>query len=195
MDVDGRVLRFDSFSKLLSSGLRLGWATGPKPLIERLQLHTQASNLHSCGLSQGIVSALFDEWALRHGGDAVRGFEARMEEVAAFYRARCDVFIAAAEKHLTGYAEWTVPSAGMFVWLRLLGVDDSHKLIAEHAVSAKVLLVPGTSFMPDASPSCHVRAAFSTASHEEIDEALKRLAALLRQYRGTEGEAHGAALR
>ena len=52
IDVDGRVLRFDSFSKLLSSGLRLGWATGPAPLIERLTLHTQGSNLHSCGISQ-----------------------------------------------------------------------------------------------------------------------------------------------
>ena len=28
MDTDGRVLRFDSFSKVLSSGIRLGWVTG-----------------------------------------------------------------------------------------------------------------------------------------------------------------------
>ena len=81
LDVDGRVLRFDSFSKLLASGLRVGFATGPRPLIQRLQLHTQAANLHSCGLSQALVSALFDEWARRHDGDAVAGFEARMAEV------------------------------------------------------------------------------------------------------------------
>lgn len=188
MDVDGRVLRFDSFSKLLSSGLRLGWATGPSPLIERLTLHTQASNLHSCGLSQGLVSALFDEWASRNGGDAVVGFEARMADVTAFYRSRCDVFISAAEKHLTGLATWTTPSAGMFVWLELLGVADSHALISEHAVSAKVLLVPGTSFMPDSSPSSHVRAAFSTASPDDIDEALKRLAGLLRNAQAAKAE-------
>ena len=36
MDVDGRVLRFDSFSKLLSSGLRVGFVTGPPALIERI---------------------------------------------------------------------------------------------------------------------------------------------------------------
>lgn len=41
MDTEGRVLRFDSFSKVLSSGLRLGFVTGPSPLIERINLHMQ----------------------------------------------------------------------------------------------------------------------------------------------------------
>ena len=41
MDTEGRVLRFDSFSKILSSGMRVGFATGPKPLIERIVLHMQ----------------------------------------------------------------------------------------------------------------------------------------------------------
>ena len=43
MDTEGRVLRFDSFSKILSSGIRLGFVTGPKPLIERLVLHMQVN--------------------------------------------------------------------------------------------------------------------------------------------------------
>ena len=29
IDTDGRVLRFDSFSKILSAGLRVGFVTGP----------------------------------------------------------------------------------------------------------------------------------------------------------------------
>ena len=181
MDEDGRVLRFDSFSKLLSSGIRIGWATGPSPLIERLQLHTQASNLHTCGLSQALVAGLLDEWARDHGGDAFPGFEARMAEVAGFYRSQCEAFLASANRHLAGLATWTVPSAGMFVWLHFLGVRDTHALITKHAVSAKVLLVPGTSFMPCSSPSSYARAAFSTAAPEDMDEALRRLAILLRE--------------
>ncbi|KAJ3585678.1 hypothetical protein NHX12_014397 [Muraenolepis orangiensis] len=38
MDVDGRVIRSDSFSKILSSGLRTGFVTGPKPLLMVSQL-------------------------------------------------------------------------------------------------------------------------------------------------------------
>jgi kynurenine/2-aminoadipate aminotransferase len=52
MDTEGRVLRFDSFSKVLSAGLRLGFVTGPKPLMERIELHMQVSTMHTSGLTQ-----------------------------------------------------------------------------------------------------------------------------------------------
>jgi kynurenine/2-aminoadipate aminotransferase len=44
LDKDGRVLRFDSFSKVLSSGMRLGFVTGPAPLIDRIVLHSQVTS-------------------------------------------------------------------------------------------------------------------------------------------------------
>ena len=135
------------------------------------------------GLAQGLVAALLDAWAAERGGDVHAGFAAKMAEVAAFYHRRCEAFLAAAERHLGGLARWSTPDAGMFVWLELLGVADSHALITQHCAAAKVLLVPGQSFMPSDAPTSHVRAAFSTASDEEIDEALRRLAALLREQR------------
>lgn len=46
MDVDGRVLRFDSMSKILSSGLRVGWATGPAELVNVMNLVTMV--LYRC---------------------------------------------------------------------------------------------------------------------------------------------------
>ncbi|XP_059958641.1 kynurenine/alpha-aminoadipate aminotransferase, mitochondrial isoform X2 [Mesoplodon densirostris] len=52
MDVDGRVIRADSFSKVLSSGLRIGFLTGPKPLIERIVLHIQVSTMHPSTFAQ-----------------------------------------------------------------------------------------------------------------------------------------------
>lgn len=59
MDTEGRVLRFDSFSKVLSSGLRLGWVTGPKPLVKIIEMHIQSSYLHSSTLSQVRVVKSF----------------------------------------------------------------------------------------------------------------------------------------
>jgi kynurenine/2-aminoadipate aminotransferase len=44
MDVDGRVLRFDSFSKVLSAGIRLGYVSGPQQLVERIMLHEQVKS-------------------------------------------------------------------------------------------------------------------------------------------------------
>ncbi|KAI5632140.1 aminotransferase class I and II domain-containing protein [Phthorimaea operculella] len=52
LDSCGRVLRLDSLSKVVSSGLRAGWVTAPTALVHRLELHTQAELLHSCSLAQ-----------------------------------------------------------------------------------------------------------------------------------------------
>ena len=41
----GRVIRFDSFSKILSSGFRLGYVTGPKKLVDLI--NAQVDSLYS----------------------------------------------------------------------------------------------------------------------------------------------------
>jgi kynurenine/2-aminoadipate aminotransferase len=45
LDVDGRVIRTDSFSKVLSAGLRVGLLSGPAPLIARVTLMQQVQPL------------------------------------------------------------------------------------------------------------------------------------------------------
>ncbi|RHY28347.1 hypothetical protein DYB32_006034 [Aphanomyces invadans] len=142
LDVDGRVMRFDSYSKILSSGLR------------------------------AVVLQLFKQWG-------EKGWNEHVEAVCMFYRGQRDAFLRALDKNLTGLATWEVPDAGMFVWIKLLGVDDSKALIEQKAVASKVLLVPGQVFLPENVKTSYVRAAYSTATPEQMDLALSRLAALL----------------
>eukprot|EP00455_Lapot_gusevi_P049941 TRINITY_DN716_c0_g1_i1.p1 TRINITY_DN716_c0_g1~~TRINITY_DN716_c0_g1_i1.p1 ORF type:complete len:213 (-),score=77.67 TRINITY_DN716_c0_g1_i1:216-854(-) len=175
MDIEGRVLRFDSLSKILSSGLRIGWVTGPKPLIQRLELHQQATSLNASGVSQALAYKLMQHW-----GPA--GWEKHLNEVALFYLRRRDVLIASAQRHLNKLAEWTVPDAGMFLWLKLLGIEDTRDLISSKAVQAKVLFIPGQVCSPSNAKSPFVRAAFSTASHADMDTAMQRLAQLLKSH-------------
>ncbi|XP_057580187.1 kynurenine/alpha-aminoadipate aminotransferase, mitochondrial isoform X4 [Hippopotamus amphibius kiboko] len=94
MDVDGRVIRADSFSKVLSSGLRIGFISGPKPLIERIVLHIQVSTMHPSTFAQLLVSQLLHQW----GED---GFLAHVERVIDFYRKQRDALLAAADKWLS----------------------------------------------------------------------------------------------
>ena len=61
-------------------------------------------------------------------------------------------------------------------------VKDSDAFIKQKAKDAKVLLVPGQSFDPLDKTSSYARAAYSTASLEEMDVALKRLGVLLREH-------------
>jgi kynurenine/2-aminoadipate aminotransferase len=175
-DIDGRVVRLDSFSKILSAGIRLGYATGPTSLLQRLEMHQQATNLHASGLSQMLVYKLLSKW----GFD---GLKRHVSQVQQFYKEQRDFMINAAVKHLTGLADWTRPSAGMFMWFRLHGIENTEVLIQEKARSAKVLLVPGKAFSPYNASSSYVRASFSLASEKDIDEALRRLSVLLKELR------------
>lgn len=59
MDSERRVLRLDSFSKIVSPGLRLGFVTGPKEVLEKMICHLQSSSIHPSGLSQVIALAIY----------------------------------------------------------------------------------------------------------------------------------------
>jgi kynurenine/2-aminoadipate aminotransferase len=116
---------------------------------------------------------------LEHWG--AQGLDEHTRSVAQFYCDRRDVLISAAGRHLTGLAEWVVPEAGMFMWIKLLhGVTDTTVLIEEKAAKANVLFVPGQSFCPLDQKSPYVRASFSTASDEDFDVAMERLASLIK---------------
>jgi tryptophan aminotransferase len=129
----GRVLRFDSFSKILSSGIRIGFVTGPTPILDAIDRHvssctnrsiipllpfpdwlhihaqTAVANLQSSSFSQAIILTLLRSWGRQ-------GFLTHVQNVAAFYRAKRDVFEAAMRRHLHDIAEWNTPEAGMFFW-------------------------------------------------------------------------------
>ncbi|XP_055970340.1 kynurenine/alpha-aminoadipate aminotransferase, mitochondrial isoform X1 [Sorex fumeus] len=175
MDTDGRVIRADSLSKVLSSGLRVGFLTGPKPLIERIILHTQVSTVHSSTFSQILVSELLHQWGQE-------GFLAHIDRVTDFYRTQKDALLAAADKWLSGLAEWNDPTAGMFVWFKIKGISDARQLIEEKAYKKEVLMVPGNVFYNDRSVPCpYFRASFSLASPEQLDLACQRVAQLIKE--------------
>lgn len=150
LDVDGRVVRADSFSKILSAGLRVGTVTGPEPIVERVNLHNQASIMHTSGLSQLAVLLLLRHWRVGEGASGAGGgalgpaFEAHLARIRDFYAGQCSVLLDAAARHLVDaagapLAAFSRPSAGMFVWFKLLaGVDDTTPLIMTEAVEKKV---------------------------------------------------------
>ncbi|XP_067838582.1 kynurenine/alpha-aminoadipate aminotransferase, mitochondrial isoform X2 [Heptranchias perlo] len=175
LDVDGRVLRTDSFSKILSSGLRIGFLTGPKPLIDRIILHIQCSTMHTSTFTQLMVMQLLQHWGKN-------GFLKHVDSVVEFYSKQRDAMLSSAERWLKDEVDWHVPSAGMFFWMKLKGIPDTFQLISKKALQKEVLFVPGQAFMIDGSAPCpYVRAAFSLSTPEQIDQGLQRLSALIKE--------------
>ncbi|CAG7831592.1 unnamed protein product [Allacma fusca] len=164
MDTSCRVIRLESFSKVFSSGIRVGFAFGPKPIIRQLELLTQHTVLHCSSLSQVIVHRILEQW-----GPA--GFTEHTKKVKAFYRNRRNLMVSAAEKHLTGLAVWDVPRGGMFLWMKVLGLKDTYQMLMQRGIKQGIMLLPGKEFMPDRSITYpYVRASYSVASHDDIDK-------------------------
>jgi aromatic amino acid aminotransferase I len=110
MDVDGRVMRMDSFSKVIAPGTRVGWITASGQIVERFVRHNECSNQNPSGISQLVLYKMLDEgWG--HGGYLQWLISLRLE-----YTRRRDVILAACEKYLPKeLVSWNPPAAGMFV--------------------------------------------------------------------------------
>lgn len=173
LDTEGRVIRLDSFSKVISSGIRVGFLTAAAPLIATIEFHLQSSHLHAPTLSQVIMYKLLKIW----------GYEGLMEHyirLRHFYKERRDVISALAHKHLNGLAEFNVPKGGFFLWIKIPGVSNSWK-ITQRGIKEGIIMAPGAAFMTDSSKPCNaVRASFSKASYEEMNLAIERLAQIIR---------------
>ncbi|KAF5349795.1 hypothetical protein D9758_010180 [Tetrapyrgos nigripes] len=52
----GRVVRFDSLSKILSAGMRIGWASGPEPLMTAIERHLFSLASHLVASASILVS-------------------------------------------------------------------------------------------------------------------------------------------
>ncbi|KAK9447306.1 pyridoxal phosphate-dependent transferase [Limtongia smithiae] len=160
LDVDGRVLRLDSFSKVMAPGTRLGWIVAQEPFIERLTRQNEVSIQTPAGFSQAIVYSLLSKWG--QGGYLDWLVELRKE-----YTHRRNVCLDGlheffTEKGLSEIVTWLTPTAGMFFWLQfnarkhpLYGKLTPLQLetrIYEAAIEHGVLFIPGSWFRADQEP-------------------------------------------
>jgi len=58
IDVDGRVIRLDTFSKTIAPGCRLGWITAQPALVERLLRITETSTQQPSGFVQSMIAEM-----------------------------------------------------------------------------------------------------------------------------------------
>jgi aromatic amino acid aminotransferase I len=74
LDTDGRVIRFDSLSKFVAPGMRLGWVSGPRDFTDKYQLLQEITSQFPSGISQSAFVGLLKAWG--NGG-----FDAHLKQV------------------------------------------------------------------------------------------------------------------
>ncbi len=165
LDTHDVVVQLGTFSKLMAPGLRVGWAAAPPIFVARMaQLKTDAG---SCPLTQRTILEFC----------AAGRLEAHTVRVQETYRGHRDRMVAALKRDLPE-ASMHVPEGGYYVWLTLPSDVDGAALAAR-AGACGVSVLSGGAFFARTDvphPKHHVRVAFSHATHDEIDEGVRRLA-------------------
>jgi len=110
------------------------------------------------------------------------GFIKHAEGLVKYYQAQRDVTTAALDKYMGDLATWIVPQAGMFVWVKINDCTDTSP-IAKLAIDNGVMVLPGEAFVTKGTHSQHIRIAFSLIEKEQVDEAIRRLAAAVRVFK------------
>jgi 2-aminoadipate transaminase len=153
-----------TFSKILSAGLRIGWAAAPAPILERLNLGKQAADLCSSPLNQYFVIEYF-----KH-----RDWRTYLNELRGVYRRRRDVMLTALEEFLPPETTWTTPQGGLFIWAKLPDYIDTTDLLAR-ALREHVAFVPGRAAYLDGRGGSEMRLNFSGVGDDDIREGVRRI--------------------
>ena len=158
------VIYVGTFSKILSPGIRLGWMVAPPPVMEKVVLGKQASDLCSSTLTQYFVREYFADGRWRE-------YIANLVEI---YRRRRDAMVEALRRHFPSEATWTEPEGGLFIWATLPEYIDTEDLLAK-ALREDVAFVPGRAAYVDGRGRSSMRLNFSGAGEDEIREGIRRI--------------------
>lgn len=176
------VIYLGTFSKILSPGLRLGWAVAPRPVLVKMNLGKQAADLCSSSVGQFFVAEFFadDSW-LRY-----------VKELSQLYRTRRDVMLTALSEHFPPESSWSKPAGGMFIWATLPDYIDTTDLLAR-ALRERVAFVPGRAAFLDGRGGSSMRLNFSGSDEDTICEGIRRIGKVITEQISLYGTLTGSA--
>jgi len=167
MDTHSQVIYLGSFSKIISPGLRVGYAVADREILRRMIICKQANDLHTTTLSQVIVHEFATTSLIKH-----------IRSINEDYSKKRNLMIEMLNMHIKSKAEWTEPDGGLFLWLTLDSHVNASELLKD-AVDNKVAFIPGFPFYAEGGGENTLRLNFSNASFNEIEIGIKRLAQIL----------------
>lgn len=167
MDDDGRVVHLSSFSKTISPGLRVGYATADPKIIRKMVIGKQGMDVHTPNLSQALVDAFYREGK----------YYDHVKKCCDFYKPQLDAMIKGMKEHFPADAQYPIPEGGLFAWVKIPGINGIE--LFNTAVENGVAFVPGEHFYADLSGTDTFRLNFSLPSVSQIEWACDKLGKII----------------
>lgn len=172
MDKDGIVIYSRTFSKTLAPGLRVGYVSAPKPVIQKMVVCKQVSDVHTNIMAQMIC----DEYLKNYDMDA------HLEEIRAVYRRKCGLMLDEIDKNFSKKITVTKPEGGLFIWATLPEGSDMMGFCNTAVQKYKVAVVPGTAFLiHETDKTSSFRLNFSTPTDEQLIKGCEILGKLSKE--------------
>ena len=176
MDNDGIVVYSGTFSKVLAPGIRVGYVSGPKEIIQKIIVCKQVSDVHTNIWAQVVASKFLEQCNM----------DTHLATLRAIYKHKCQLMLREIEKNFSSKITYTKPEGGLFIWCTLPEDCDMMSFCTRAVQEYKVALVPGTAFMiNETDKTTSFRVNFSTPTDEEIIKGCELVGKLSKEMFGS----------
>lgn len=166
MDDNGTVLYVSSLSKIVASGLRIGWIMGPPQVIDRLADAKQQIDFGHSIFPQWVADAFLKD----------PYFDIHISMLRQELRERCREAVSSLEEFLHDEIEFIPPKGGIHIWGRLKTKVNENQLL-EEAMNRGVSFIPGS---VHGTGKGYVRFTFGREEPARIREGISRFAEALK---------------
>ena len=164
LDDNDKVIKLGTFSKIISTGIRVGWIQAHESIIQacsQTRFDMGNSPLIHRALSLYLSTNLLND---------------HVDSMRQIYREKMECFTENLMNNCEPYVKFHKPTGGFFLWVSIKGVTN--KELRQAASEDGVLFPSGSLFYTDRDESkwtSHVRMAYSKSSLAELKEATERL--------------------
>jgi 2-aminoadipate transaminase len=164
------VLMLKTFSKVLFPGMRMGWITAEKELIDKIEMLKQSVDLCTPSFTQLILAEYIKQGKMKQ----------TIEKAIECYKPKSAAMLSALEKYMPEGISWSKPHGGMFLWVTLPEHIDTKEIFMT-AVEHNVAYVIGRPFHCDNSGGNTMRLNYSFPSIEQIEKGIQQLAEAIKK--------------
>jgi 2-aminoadipate transaminase len=158
------VITVSTFSKIIATGLRVGWVHAEPAVIDRIM--RMRFEMGNSPLLHHMLHAFMENGRL----------DQHIEQMRAVYSEKLNALTASLHEYCEPYMTFRKPEGGFFLWATLQN-GLSARDVQREAILQGVTFPIGHAFFPEhVDPGEHIRMAFSWLALEDIPEAARRLA-------------------
>ncbi|OAS82126.1 MULTISPECIES: PLP-dependent aminotransferase family protein [Metabacillus] len=133
LDENGNVLYISSLSKIVASGLRIGWIIGPPQVIQRLADAKQQVDFGHSVFPQWIANEFLGS----------EYFNSHINMIRKQLKLRRDELVLSLKEIMGEQVDFLTPEGGIHLWCKVNPTINEHKLL-EESIKNGVAFVPGS---------------------------------------------------